>query len=55
MGNELTQKLYRFLRKYFDKPYVAYKRKISQIDWENALKIATEKGQVNMFLKKEGG
>ena len=52
MGNELTQKLYEFLKEYFDKPYVAYKRKISQMDWEKALKVATEKGQINMFLKR---
>ena len=52
MGNELTQKLYGFLKEYFDKPFVAHKKRIFQTDWEEALKIATERGQVNMFLKR---
>ena len=52
MGNELTQKLYEFLKYHFDKPFVAYKKKISQMDWKKALKIAVDKGQVNMFLQR---
>ena len=52
MGEKLTQELYEFLSYYFQKPYIAYKKKIFQIDWENALRIATERGQINMFLKR---
>ena len=52
MGEELTEKLYRFLRKYFEKPYVAHRKRIFLPSWEEALKIATRRGQVNMFLKR---
>ena len=53
MGDELTQKLYEFLKQHFDKPFVAYKKRISQMDWKEALKLATEKGQINMFLRRK--
>ncbi|WP_461829972.1 FkbM family methyltransferase [Aquifex sp.] len=53
MGEDLTQKLYKFLKQYFNSPYIAYKKKIFQTDWESALRVAIERGQINMFLKRK--
>jgi FkbM family methyltransferase len=53
MGEELTEKLTEFLKRYFEKPFAAYRKKIFQTSWDEVEKIAADRGQLNLFLLRK--
>jgi len=53
MDSELLNLLVDFLKRYFKKVFIAHKKKIFEIHFEEALKISKEYGQRNLFLLRE--
>ncbi|MEO2153667.1 MAG: FkbM family methyltransferase [Aquificae bacterium] len=52
MGKELTERMVKFLKKYFQEIYIAHKRKVFKTNWEQVLQITYDYGQRNLFLRK---
>jgi len=53
MDSELLNLLVDFLKRYFNKVFIAHKKKVFETSFEEALKISKEYGQRNLFLLRE--